>query len=114
LLTETGTHILKFYLHISKAEQKQRFLERQKDPEKHWKFSVGDLAVREQWEEYMRAYEAVLQGCNTEYAPWHIVPANHKWYRDLVVARAVAEALEKMKPEYPRSDVSLDKVTIPD
>jgi PPK2 family polyphosphate:nucleotide phosphotransferase len=114
LLTETGTRILKFYLHISKAEQKQRLLDRLNDPEKQWKFSIGDLPVRERWHEYMAAYETLLERCNTDYAPWHIVPANDKWYRDLVVARTVVKALEEMNPCFPAPEAGLDKVRIPD
>lgn len=114
LLTETGTRILKFYLHISKAEQKQRLLDRLGDPEKQWKFSIGDLPVRERWSDYMEAYETLLERCNTDYAPWHIVPANDKWYRDLVVARTVVKTLEEMNPQFPAPEGGLDKVKIPD
>ena len=114
LLTETGTHILKFYLHISKAEQEERFQERLDNPEKHWKFSTGDLPVREKWDDYMRAYEAVLTRCNTDYAPWHIVPANRKWYRNLVVTHAIVAALEAMNPQYPPPEPGLDTIVIPD
>lgn len=114
LLTETGTRILKFYLHISKAEQKQRLQDRLNDPEKQWKFSIGDLPVRERWHDYMQAYETLLERCNTDYAPWHIVAANDKWYRDLVVARTVVKALEDMNPRFPAPEAGLDKVKIPD
>lgn len=114
LLVDSGTHLLKFFLHISKDEQKKRFLERLQDPEKQWKFSLGDLPVREQWSAYMTAYEDVLSQCNTEYAPWHIVPANRKWYRDLVITRAIVDALRKMNPAYPPPAPGLDQVVIPD
>ncbi|MCA0452750.1 MAG: polyphosphate kinase 2 family protein [Chloroflexi bacterium] len=113
-LAASATRILKFYLHISKEEQKERLLARLADPKKHWKFSSGDLPVREQWAAYMEAYEAMLENCNTDSAPWHIVPSNHKWYRDVVVARAIVGALEDMNPRYPVPEAGLDKIVIPD
>ena len=114
LLTDSGTKILKFFLHISKEEQKERFTERLTNPEKHWKFASADLAVREKWDDYMRAYEAVFEKTNTDYAPWHIVPANRKWYRDLVITRTIVEAMDKMGLEYPPAEPGLDKIVIPD
>lgn len=114
LLTETGTRILKFYLHISREEQRERFQERLDNPEKWWKFSKGDLAVRQQWDAYMHAYEDAITRCNTEYAPWHIVPANHKWYRDLVITRRIVETLEDMRVAYPPAKEDLSGVTIPE
>jgi PPK2 family polyphosphate:nucleotide phosphotransferase len=114
LLADSGTRILKFYLHISKEEQKKRLQARLDNPEKHWKFSIGDLPVREQWDQYMEAYEAVLTRCNTEHAPWHIVPANYKWYRDLAVSRAIVEAMEGMELAYPPPEEGLDRVVISD
>ena len=114
LLASNGTRILKFYLHISKDEQKQRLQARLDNPEKQWKFSVGDLPVREQWDSYMEAYEALLERCNTDYAPWHVIPANHKWYRDLVVAKTIVAALEDMNPRFPPPADGLDKIVIPD
>jgi PPK2 family polyphosphate:nucleotide phosphotransferase len=114
LLYDSGTRILKFYLHISKEEQRERFQERLDDPEKHWKFSRGDLPVRDKWPQYMEAFEAVLTRCNTEYAPWHIVPANRKWYRDLVVAQTIVETLEDMDPQFPAAEPGLNKIVIPD
>lgn len=114
ILVENGTRILKFFLHISKDEQKERLQARLDDPAKHWKFSVGDLKVREQWDDYMRAYEDALTRCNTDYAPWYIVPANKKWYRNLVITRAVVETLEAMDLRYPEPTEDLSKVIIPD
>ncbi|MFN8448497.1 MAG: PPK2 family polyphosphate kinase [Anaerolineae bacterium] len=114
LLYESGTRILKFYLHISKDEQKQRLQERLDRPEKWWKFAIEDLPVREQWDQYMEAYEVALTRCNTAYAPWHIVPANHKWYRDVVITRAIVETLEDMKVAYPQPKQDLSGVKIPD
>jgi PPK2 family polyphosphate:nucleotide phosphotransferase len=114
LLMDSGTHILKFYLNISKQEQKERLQERLDRPDKHWKFSIGDLPVREQWDDYMEAYEDAISRCNTEYAPWYIVPANRKWYRDLVVMRVIVETMEKIGLAYPPAEAGLDKVVIPD
>ncbi len=114
LVADSGTRILKFYLHISKDEQKERFQERLDRPDKWWKFAVGDLDTRKKWDDYMEAYEAVLTKCNTEYAPWYIVPANHKWYRDLVITRAIVETLEDMKVDYPKPTEDLTGIKIPD
>jgi PPK2 family polyphosphate:nucleotide phosphotransferase len=114
LLTDGGVRVLKFYLHIDKDEQKERFQERLDNPEKHWKFASGDLDKRQQWGDYMAAYEDVLTRCNTAYAPWHIIPANRKWYRNLVITRAIVETLEAMKPQYPEPEAGLDQIVIPD
>jgi PPK2 family polyphosphate:nucleotide phosphotransferase len=114
LLADNGTRILKFYLHISKDEQKKRLQSRLDNPDKNWKFSTGDLPVREQWDDYMAAYEAALTRCNTDYAPWYIVPANRKWYRDLFVTRTIVQTLEDMKPAFPPPEAGLDKIVIPD
>lgn len=114
LLFDSGTRILKFFLHISKDEQKARFQSRLDDPTKHWKFSLGDLPVREKWDEYMRAYEDAISQCNTAYAPWHIVPANRKWYRNWVVMQTIVETLEGMGLAYPPPEDGLEAVVIPD
>ncbi len=114
LLTETGTRVIKFYLHIDRAEQKRRLEDRLRNPDKQWKFSMGDLPVREKWDDYMQAYEDAITECSTEYAPWVIVPANKKWYRDLVIARVIVDTLESMKPEFPPPEPGLDQVVIPD
>jgi len=101
LLAENGTVIRKFFLHISKDEQKKRLEERIRDPEKRWKFNEGDLEERKQWNHYMDAFEDVIAATSTVHAPWYIVPANRKWYRNLVVADCVVEALEEMKLKTP-------------
>jgi len=101
LLTENGTTILKFFLHISKDEQKERLEERVRDPEKRWKFNEGDLEERKLWNSYMDAFEDMMAATSTAHAPWYIVPANRKWYRNLVVANQVVEALEDMKLKTP-------------
>ena len=108
-LYESGTRILKFYLHISKDEQKERLQDRLDRPDKWWKFSIDDLPVREQWDHYMDAFEDVLTKCNTEYAPWYVVPANHKWYRDIVITRALVETLEDMKVAFPKPTQDLSE-----
>ena len=112
LLAENGTRILKLFLHISKDEQKQRLQERLDDPSKHWKFSVGDLEERKLWDHYMRAYEDALTECSTETAPWHIVPANRKWYRNLVISELLAEVLAEMDPQLPKADFDPSQVVI--
>jgi PPK2 family polyphosphate:nucleotide phosphotransferase len=114
LLSDSGVTILKFFLHISKDEQKERFMDRLTQPDKQWKFSTGDLPVREKWDQYMAAYEDAIGRCNTEYAPWHIVPANKKWYRNLVISSAIVKTLEKLDMRYPEPEPGLDKIVIPD
>jgi PPK2 family polyphosphate:nucleotide phosphotransferase len=114
LISESGTTILKFFLHISKDEQKRRLEDRLQEPHKHWKFNVGDLEERKLWDDYMKAYEAALSKCNNEYAPWHIVPANHKWYRNYVVTKALVEAMDGMELKYPPAAEGLESIVIPD
>ena len=101
LLTENGTRVLKFFLHISRDEQKARLLARIDDPEKRWKVNPQDLNERERWKEYRAAFEAALAATSTAAAPWFVVPANHKWYRNLVVADRLAHLLEEMDPHPP-------------
>lgn len=110
LLHDTGTTILKFYLHISKEEQKKRFQERLDDPAKNWKFSHEDVAKRKQWEMYMTAYEEMLSRCSTAYAPWYVIPANQNWYRNLTIARIMVETLREMAPQYPQGEDLSDVV----
>jgi len=102
LLAEEGTTILKFYLHISAEEQMKRLRARLEDHTKRWKFNPDDLKERQLWNEYMQAYEDVLEKNSTPDAPWYIVPANKKWYRDLVVANVILESLKGLKMEYPQ------------
>jgi PPK2 family polyphosphate:nucleotide phosphotransferase len=112
-LTNSGVALVKFFLHISKDEQRRRLQSRLDDSEKHWKFSVNDVAERAYWDDYQRAFEDALTKCSTPYAPWYVVPANTKWYRNLVVARTIADTLEAMDPRYPPAEPGLDQVTIP-
>jgi PPK2 family polyphosphate:nucleotide phosphotransferase len=100
-LARNGTTVLKFFLHVSRDEQKQRFLERLAEPEKHWKFAAGDVAERAHWDDYMEAYEDAIRATASKAAPWFVVPADHKWFTRLVVAGAIVEALEKMELAYP-------------
>jgi PPK2 family polyphosphate:nucleotide phosphotransferase len=100
-LTRNGTTVLKFYLHVSREEQKKRFLERLDQPEKNWKFSIGDVKERAYWNDYMRAYEDAIRATATKAAPWFVVPADNKWFTRLVVAAAIGEAMEKMDLGYP-------------
>jgi PPK2 family polyphosphate:nucleotide phosphotransferase len=103
-LARNGTVILKFFLHISRSEQRQRFLERLDEPRKNWKFSAADVAERRHWDAYMDAYEEAISHTAAEHAPWFVVPADHKWFTRLVVAEAVRDALEKLDLSLPRPD----------
>ncbi|MBX3414763.1 MAG: polyphosphate kinase 2 family protein [Pirellulales bacterium] len=111
-LVDGGTTIIKIFLHISKDEQKERLEERLHDAKKRWKLSPADVAERKLWDDYQRAYEDALTHCNTDYAPWHIVPANRKWYRNFVISKLLREALEKMDPKFPPPASDLDKLVI--
>lgn len=111
-LWENGTHILKFYLHISKDEQKKRLQERLDDPQKTWKFSVNDLEMRKRWDDLMDAYASAFEHCDRDHAPWYLIPSNHKWFRNLAVASVIVDTLEEMKLKYPKSDVDVSKIKI--
>ena len=104
MLADEGTTILKFFLHISCGEQKKRLEARLADPEKRWKFRTGDLEERARWGDYMEAYEEAIARTSTDWAPWWIVPADRKWYRDLVVSSAVVQALEGLDPRWPEPE----------
>jgi PPK2 family polyphosphate:nucleotide phosphotransferase len=112
LLAETGTTILKFFLHIDADEQKQRLQERLDDPTKRWKFRKGDLEDRGLWKEYTKAYEDALSRTSTKWAPWYIVPSNKKWYRNLVVASVIVEVLEGLGMTYPEPEEDLQGIRI--
>jgi PPK2 family polyphosphate:nucleotide phosphotransferase len=103
-LSENGVVVLKFMLHISKDEQRERLQERLDDPAKHWKFNPGDLEDRALWDEYQAAYEAMLDRCSTAHAPWRVVPADKKWRRNAIIAAVVRAKLEEMNPQYPTVD----------
>lgn len=112
LLAETGTTILKFYLHISRDEQKKRLESRRDDPKKQWKFQPGDLAVRAQWDDYMKAYEDAISATSTDYAPWHVIPANNKLARNLTISALLIETLESLDMRYPDSPAGVADVVI--
>ena len=112
LLAENGTTIVKFFLHISKKEQTRRLQARLDDPTKHWKFNADDLAERKRWDDYIAAYEIALQRCSTPCAPWFVVPADRKWYRDAVIARIVRLTLEGLDLAYPHEAPELAKLRI--
>jgi len=112
LLAETGTVILKFMLHIGFDEQRQRLQERLDDPDKHWKFSLGDLEVRKQWPEYQKAYEDLLAATSTPWAPWTVVPANSKTHRNLMIATIVRDTLRRLDLRYPPEDAALTKLRV--
>ena len=103
-LDRNGIVIMKFFLNVSKKEQKKRFLERLDEPEKNWKFSASDVMERNHWGEYMDAYEEMIQNTSTERAPWYVVPADHKWFTRVVVAEALVHALDKLNLSYPQVD----------
>jgi PPK2 family polyphosphate:nucleotide phosphotransferase len=102
-LADNDVKLLKFFLHISKEEQEKRFQERLHDPRKKWKYSKADPAERKRWGDYVTAYEAVLSRCGTEYAPWFIIPSDHKWFRNLAISRIIVETLEEFDMHYPKS-----------
>ncbi len=114
LLAENGVVILKFFLHISKAEQKERLADRLNDPVKRWKFSLGDLEERKRWDEYMAAYQDAMSKCSTVHAPWHVVPADRKWYRNVAVASVIVEKLENLKIKVPVPDWDPRSIQIED
>lgn len=109
-LNEHDMHILKFYLHISKQEQLRRFKDRLDEPTKQWKISEADYAERKYWDDYIAAYEDALSRCSTEVAPWFIIPADHKWFRNLAVARIIVEHLEGLKMAYPKPKVDIQHI----
>lgn len=112
LLSQTGTVILKFFLYISKDEQKERLQERLDDPLKQWKFRKGDLMDRAHWDEYLEAYEEALARTSQKHAPWYVVPADKKWYRNLVVAEVLVKALEDLKIQVPEPEEDLKGVVV--
>jgi PPK2 family polyphosphate:nucleotide phosphotransferase len=103
-LSRNGIRILKFFLNVSRQEQRRRFLARLDDPEKNWKFSVADAKERDHWDDYMKAYEEMIRATSTDHAPWHVIPADHKWFMRMAVADIIVDALEELKLEYPVVD----------
>jgi PPK2 family polyphosphate:nucleotide phosphotransferase len=111
-LADNNVIVLKFFLHISKDEQRKRILQRIDDPARNWKLSPADFAERKYWPDYLKAYEAVLSRCSTPAAPWFIIPANKKWYRNLAVARILVEALSALDMKFPKPAFDLSRVTL--
>jgi PPK2 family polyphosphate:nucleotide phosphotransferase len=112
LLAEAGTTIIKCFLHISKEEQRDRLQARLDDPHKRWKFNKGDLAERKLWDRYCEAYEAALTQCNTRHAPWHIIPSDRKWVRNLTVSHLLVDTVKQMNPQFPAPEVGLDQISL--
>lgn len=114
MLSLNNITVIKFFLHISKDEQKQRLESRLENSDKRWKFSSSDLKERLLWDDYQKAYEEAINNCSTAYAPWYVVPANHKWYRNLVIARTIVDTLCAMNPQYPAAEEGLENIVVPD
>lgn len=112
LLTDTGTTILKFFLHISADEQRERLQARLADPTKNWKFELADLDKRRDWPAYRLAYQTVLEKCSTPYAPWYVIPADQKWYRDLAIMRVLVHTLRQMNPQFPTVKQDLSGIVV--
>jgi len=112
MLTENGVTILKFFLHISRDEQRKRFEARIRDSSRNWKLSLPDFEERQHWGDYTEAYEAALRHCSTDCAPWYVIPADKKWFRNQVVAELIVQALDRMKLKYPARTVDISKVVL--
>jgi polyphosphate kinase 2 (PPK2 family) len=108
-LARNGIAVCKFFLHLSKEEQKKRFLKRLDEPSKNWKFSPSDVHEREYWDDYQLAYEDMIRNTATKFAPWYVVPADNKWFTRLIVGAAVTDCLLKINPEYPKTDSGTHK-----
>lgn len=111
-LADNNVSILKFFLHISKDEQLKRFQDRVKDPTKRWKVSDADFAERKYWDSYVKAYQDALSRCSTKYAPWYVIPANHKWFRDLAVAQIIVETMAGLGMKFPKPTIDVTKLKI--
>ena len=111
MLSENGVVILKFLLYISKDEQLKRFRARVEDPSKNWKFNEGDLKEREHWDEYIEAYDEMLRRCSTDHAPWYVIPANYKWFRNVAVSQILVDTIEAMELRNPTPIADLSKIT---
>jgi PPK2 family polyphosphate:nucleotide phosphotransferase len=111
-LAAAGTTVVKFYLHISKEEQAERFRKRLEEPDKNWKFNTADLEERKHWDDYQEAFEDALTKTSTPAAPWYVIPADHKWYRDWAVLTVLVQTLQEMDPQYPEPAIDLADVVI--
>jgi PPK2 family polyphosphate:nucleotide phosphotransferase len=112
LLGDEGTTILKFFLYIDRDEQRERFQARLDEPDKRWKFRLGDLDERKRWDDYIDAFEDVLSRCSTEAAPWYVIPSNRKWFRNLAVTEILADTLDELDPRYPEPEEDLTGVVV--
>ena len=112
ILAENHVRILKFFLHISKDEQRKRFQKRIDDKERNWKISADDFAERKFWDEYTKAYEEALGRCSTPEAPWFVIPSNKKWFRNLAVSHIITETLESMKMKFPKPKIDVSKIKL--
>jgi PPK2 family polyphosphate:nucleotide phosphotransferase len=112
LLAVNGVTIVKFFLYISKDEQKERFQARIDDPTKHWKISLSDFSERKRWDDYIHAYEDALTRCSTDTAPWYVIPANKKWFRNLAVSQILVETLEDLEMRFPEPTIDVSKIRI--
>lgn len=112
LLADSGVIVVKFFLHLSKEEQKRRLIDRLNTPHAQWKFKVGDLKARAKWDDYMRAYEDALSRCSNDYAPWYLIPADKKWYRNLAISQILVETLEALPLEWPPLEPAARGITI--
>ena len=110
LLSNYGTHILKFYLHIDKEEQLARFKQRLDDPTRHWKISESDYTERKYWDDYQEAFEDAISKCSTDYAPWYVIPANRKWFRNLAVSQILVDTLESLNMKFPEPTVNIEEI----
>ncbi len=110
LLLDNDTHILKFYLHIDPEEQLERFKQRIDDPARYWKISEADYAERPFWDDYTEAFEDALSHCSTAYAPWFIIPSNHKWFRNLAISRIISETLQSLDMKFPEPTVDIEEI----
>jgi len=108
-LVDSGTKVLKCMLHISPEEQRERLLARLDKPEKHWKFNPGDIDERARWHDYQNAYEIAIERTNTDHAPWHVVPADKKWFRNLAIGRLLLQTLREMDPQWPKADFDVEE-----
>jgi polyphosphate kinase 2 (PPK2 family) len=113
MLADEGTTIRKFFVYIDRDEQRARLQARLDDPDKRWKFSARDLPERARWNDYVKAFEEVLERTSTEWAPWYLIPANRKWFRNLAVAHILGETLADLHPTYPRPEEGLEGIVIP-
>lgn len=112
ILHDNNVTVVKFFLHISKEEQKKRFEQRLRDENRHWKISAADFAERKYWSDYTKAYEEAITRCSTKWAPWYIIPANRKWFRNLAVSEIIVETLEEMEMSFPRPSIDVSKIQI--